>query len=58
MIKRKRKKDGHPFLGCSRYPECTATLRDYDGENECWAEIGENNPRFYGLEDMDTHNDF
>lgn len=58
MVKRKRKLDGHPFLGCSNYPECTATQRDYDGENEGWAEIGEDNPRFHGLEEMDDHNDF
>lgn len=26
MVKRKRKKDGHEFYGCSQYPKCTDTI--------------------------------
>jgi ssDNA-binding Zn-finger/Zn-ribbon topoisomerase 1 len=58
MVKRKRKRDGHPFLGCSNYPVCTYTMKDCDGENEGWAEIGEDNPSFSYLEDLDVHNDY
>jgi ssDNA-binding Zn-finger/Zn-ribbon topoisomerase 1 len=34
MVRRKNRKDGSVFYGCSNYPRCTFTRSDYDVRDE------------------------